>query len=85
VFPETDFKYYLDAHLAERSRRRAADGVHENLAARDKRDSQRAAAPLMIALGAKVINNSQMTSEQTSGTILVDIKKRMADRLKSRR
>ena len=82
VFPETDFKYYLDAHLAERSRRRAADGIQENLAARDQRDSQRAAAPLMIALGAKVINNSQMTSEQTSATILADIKKRMADREK---
>src|ERR1022692_3222396 len=82
VFPETDFKYYLDAQLAERSRRRAADGIQENLAARDQRDSQRAAAPLMIALGAKVINNSQMTSEQTSTTILTDIKKRMAEREK---
>ncbi len=59
VFPETDFKFYLDATLAERSARRAADGVNENLAARDQRDSQRAVAPLMIALGAKVINNSQ--------------------------
>ncbi len=83
VFPETDFKYYLDAHLAERSRRRAADGIQENLAARDQRDSQRAAAPLMIALGAKVINNSQMTAEQTSGTILADIKKQLADREKA--
>jgi CMP/dCMP kinase len=83
VFPETDFKYYLDAKLEERSRRRAADGIHENLAARDQRDSQRAAAPLMIALGAKVINNSHMTSEQTSGTILADITKRMADREKA--
>ena len=82
VFPETDFKYYLDAKLEERSRRRAADGIQENLAARDQRDSQRAAAPLMIALGAKVINNSQMTSEQTSGMILADIKQRMADRKK---
>ena len=70
VFPETDFKFYLDAKLEERSRRRAADGVQENLAARDQRDSQRAAAPLMIALGAKVINNSSMTSEQTSGRFL---------------
>ena len=83
VFPETDFKYYLDAHLEERSRRRAADGIQENLAARDQRDSQRAAAPLMIALGAKVINNSQMTSEQTSSVILADIRKRMADRDKA--
>jgi len=52
VFPETDYKFYLDATLAERSARRAADGVNENLAARDQRDSQRAVAPLMIALGA---------------------------------
>ncbi len=80
VFPETDFKYYLDAHLEERSRRRAADGIQENLAARDQRDSQRAAAPLMIALGAKVINNSHMTSEQTSGTIIADIRRRLAER-----
>jgi len=83
VFPETDFKYFLDAHLEERSRRRAAEGVQENLAARDQRDSQRAAAPLMIALGAKVINNSQMTSEQTSGVIITDIKKRLAERQKA--
>ena len=82
VFPETDFKYFLDAKLEERSRRRAADGIQENLAARDQRDSQRSVAPLMIALGAKVINNSQMTSQQTSETILADIKKRMTDREK---
>jgi cytidylate kinase len=78
VFPETDYKYYLDAQLEERSRRRAAEGVQENLAARDQRDSQRAAAPLMIALGARVINNSEMTSEQTSGTIIADVRQRMA-------
>ncbi|MGO8837423.1 MAG: (d)CMP kinase [Limisphaerales bacterium] len=78
VFPETDFKFYLDAHLDERSRRRAADGVQENLAARDQRDSQRASAPLMIALGAKVINNSNLTSEQTSGLILAEVRKRLA-------
>jgi cytidylate kinase len=77
VFPETDFKFYLDAHLEERSRRRAAQGVQENLAARDQRDSQRAAAPLMIALGAKVINTSQMTPEQTSAVIIADIKARL--------
>ena len=77
VFPETDYKFYLDAHLDERTKRRAAEGVNENLAVRDQRDSQRAAAPLMIALGAKVINNSEMTSEQTSGMIIDDIRKRL--------
>jgi cytidylate kinase len=77
VFPETDYKFYLDACINERTKRRHAEGVNENLAARDQRDSQRAAAPLMIALGAKVINNSEMTSEQTSGIIIADIKQRL--------
>jgi cytidylate kinase len=79
VFPETDFKFYLDAQLEERSRRRAADGIQENLAARDQRDSQRAVAPLMIALGAKVINNSHMTSEKTSGLLLKEIRARLVE------
>src|ERR1041385_7103709 len=64
----------------KKTRRRAAEGVSENLAARDQRDSQRAAAPLMIALGAKVINNSQMTSAQTSSLIIDEVKKKLAER-----
>jgi cytidylate kinase len=80
IFPETDFKFYLDAQLEERSRRRAADGIQENLAARDQRDSQRAVAPLMISLGAKVINNSNMTSEQTSGLLLKEIRSRLVEK-----
>ena len=73
VFPETDFKYYLDAHLEERTKRRAAEGVNENLAARDLRDSQRAAAPLMIALGARVINTSHLTIPDTCKLIIEDL------------
>jgi cytidylate kinase len=77
VFPETEFKFYLDACIDERTRRRTSDGLNENLAARDQRDSQRAAAPLMIALGAKVINNSTLTSEQTSDLILQEIQRKL--------
>ncbi|HOW67235.1 MAG TPA: (d)CMP kinase [Candidatus Paceibacterota bacterium] len=77
IFPETEFKFYLDASLSERSRRRAADGVKENLAERDQRDSERAAAPLMIPLGATVINNSGMTSEETSARIIAEIRRRL--------
>ncbi|HEY3912931.1 MAG TPA: (d)CMP kinase [Verrucomicrobiae bacterium] len=75
VFPETDYKFYLDASLDERAKRRAAEGVQENLAARDRLDSQRAADPLMIALGAVVINNSNMGPEETSGLILEKLRK----------
>ena len=80
VFPETDFKFYLDACLAERSKRRFDQGVSENLAARDQRDSQRAAAPLMIPLGAVIINNSGETPEQTSARIIAEVEKKLAAR-----
>ncbi len=79
VFPETDFKFYLDASLEERNRRREADGVQENLAERDKRDSQRKAAPLMIALGATLINNSGETPEETSNRIIAEFHKKQAE------
>src|SRR5258706_5439877 len=79
-FPETDFKFYLDASLAERSKRRSDQGVNENLAARDHRDSQRAAAPLMIPLGALIVNNSGETPEETSARIIAEVKKRLAAR-----
>ncbi|HXG48757.1 MAG TPA: (d)CMP kinase [Methylomirabilota bacterium] len=80
VFPETDFKFYLDACLNVRTSRRAAEGVNENLAARDQRDSQRAAAPLMIPLGARIINNSEMTPEESSGLIIAEVKARLKER-----
>ena len=83
VFPDTDFKFYLDASLDERSKRRAADGVDENLAERlDEfleawHAGQRAAAPLMIPLGAKVINNSEMTAEETSALIIGEVQEKL--------
>lgn len=78
VFPETDYKFYIDAALDERSKRREAEGVIENLAARDQRDSQRAAAPLMIPLGAILINTSGQTPAQSSQQIIDQFRKRQA-------
>ena len=80
IFPETEFKFYLDAALDERSKRRFAEGVQENLAARDQRDSQRKAAPLIVALGARVINTSGLTPDETSKQILDEIKRRLEPR-----
>ena len=82
VFPETDFKFYLDASLAERNRRRQAEGVQDNLAARDKLDSQRASAPLMIALGAFIIDTSGQTPDQTNQIIINEFKRRVEARTK---
>jgi len=80
VFPETDFKFYLDASLSERKRRRQAEGVQDNLAARDERDSQRAAAPLMVGLGAVFIDTSGQTPEQTNRLIMAEFQRRLAQR-----
>jgi cytidylate kinase len=78
VFPGAQFKFYLDASLSERAKRRAAEGIRENIAARDERDIRRAAAPLQIAPDAIVINNSQLTSAQTSAQILARVRKEPA-------
>ncbi len=51
IFPETPFKFYMDASLEERQARLAADGLQENLAARDQRDSSRKASPLVVSKG----------------------------------
>ena len=86
VFPDTPFKYYLDADPEERARRRAAEikvqegtddvgAVLSSLRRRDQKDSSRATAPLQIALGAKIINSTGMTVEQVVDTIVADLKK----------
>ena len=77
IFPETQFKFYMDASLEERQARRAADGVQENLAARDQRDSSRKASPLVVPEGAMVINNSGETPKQTSGRIIAEIERKL--------
>jgi len=84
VFPESEYKFYLDACLVERSKRRAADGVQENLAARDQRDSQRASAPLMVPLGAMIVNTSQMTAQESSAKIIAEVRKRIAENEQAR-
>jgi cytidylate kinase len=78
VFPEAQFKFYLNASLNERAKRRAAEGSRENIAARDERDTRRTAAPLQIAPDAVVINNSQLTTSQTSALILERVRKALA-------
>ena len=70
VFPEAPHKFFMDAAAEVRQARRDADGVQENLAARDQRDSTRKAAPLVIPEGATVINNSGETPEDTSARII---------------
>lgn len=85
VFPDSPFKYYLDADPEERARRRynelaAKNGysnvgeVFDSLARRDRKDTTRKAAPLQIALGAKVIDSTGMEADQVVDLILNDVR-----------
>src|SRR5580698_6603879 len=69
VFPDTPYKFYLEANADIRATRRKRDleamkiqatheGVAESIQRRDKKDSGRSVSPLQIALGATVIENS---------------------------
>jgi len=78
IFPDAQLKFYLDASLTERARRRAAEGSREDIAARDQHDTRRTAAPLRIAHDAIVIDNSHLTPEQTTALVLEHVKKEMS-------
>jgi len=74
VFPDTPSKFYIDASPEVRSRRRAAEGQRDEIAERDRADSLRAAAPLVIAKDAEVIDTSNMTIDEVVNEIVRRLK-----------
>ncbi len=64
VFPETPYKFYIDASAEIRAKRRMDEGIEDNLAERDAVDSGRETSPLVIAENAVVIDTSEMTLEE---------------------
>jgi cytidylate kinase len=74
VFPETPYKFYIDASPEVRLRRRIAQGQRDQIAARDRADSSRRASPLIIAEDAHVIDSSNLTIEGVVGEIIGRLK-----------
>jgi cytidylate kinase len=70
VFPETAFKFYIDAAPEVRARRRAAQGLKDNLAHRDRADSSRRSSPLVIADDAEVIDSSSLSIDGVVNEVL---------------
>ncbi|MBU0678544.1 MAG: (d)CMP kinase [Verrucomicrobia bacterium] len=84
VFPEAQFKYYLDADPEERARRRHQELVSReeesdvnkvlnSLQRRDAKDSGRKTAPLQIPLGAEVINSTRMSIDEVVAHIVSEV------------
>ena len=74
VFPDTPYKFYIDASPDVRLRRRVAQGQHDQIAARDRADSSRRNSPLIIAEDALVIDSSNLTIEGVIGEIIGRLK-----------
>ena len=74
VFPDTPYKFYIDASAEVRLQRRQAQGVRDQITARDRADSSRRASPLVIAEDAHVIDSSNLTIEGVVGEIVGRLK-----------
>jgi len=72
VFPNADYKFYLDAQLEERIKRRYKEllekgapveyqSVQKDMLVRDKQDKERKVAPLIIPEGAVIIDSDNLT------------------------
>jgi len=64
IFPDADFRFFLHADPVERARRRAQQGQPDQIAERDRLDSQRKTAPLILPPGATGIDSTLLTLEQ---------------------
>ncbi len=81
VFPDTPYKFYIDASPEVRLRRRAAQGQRDEIAARDRADSSRRASPLTIAEDAWVIDSSNLTIEGVVAEIIRRLKMKGLERV----
>jgi cytidylate kinase len=81
VFPDAEVKIFLDASLGERTRRRVAElaaqgvettpeAVGRQIEARDARDAQREASPLIRAPDAVLVDTDQLSADQVVERIL---------------
>lgn len=86
VLPDAEFKYYLDASVEERAKRRCLQneqkGVHEEMEAvmadiirRDTIDSTREADPLSISADAVVLDTSGMSVDEVIDTIIARVRR----------
>jgi cytidylate kinase len=85
VFPEAEYKFYLDATPAERAKRRCAQirsrgdtvdyhQILHEIEARDQRDRSRSIGPLAIPVDAEVVDTTAMSEDQVVQHIVARVK-----------
>ncbi len=81
VFPDADYKFYLDASVQARARRRLSQGtsskdlseIEASIVARDEVDKNKAEGSLKIAPDALYIDTSDLTIEQVCDIMISKI------------
>ena len=84
VFPDADFKFYLDASVKERAKRRFADlqaqnvdttleAVETEISARDEKDTSREHSPLRAAEDAIQVDTTGKTIEEVVDFIVAQV------------
>ncbi len=83
VFPRAKYKFYLDAAVTERARRRFFQNdpehgsvldVENELSRRDRRDTLRSENPLRPAPDAVIIDTTRMNIEEVVSAIMLRVK-----------
>ena len=84
VFPNADFKFYLDASVRERAKRRLAElqaqneeatlaAVEAEIRERDEKDITREHSPLRAAPDAIIVNTTDKTIEEVVDVIVAHV------------
>jgi cytidylate kinase len=88
VFPDAVLKVFLTASAEERARRRykqlkdkgidvSLPALSQHIEDRDRRDSERSAAPLRAAEDARLLDSSSLTIDDVARTVLVWVQERV--------
>ena len=84
VFPDAQAKFYLDASIQERARRRhkelsaageavSIEAIEQEIRERDLKDKTRAHSPLKIAQDAHIIDTTPLTIEQAAEAVVARV------------
>ena len=76
VCSDSPFKYFIDACPTVRAERRRKQGEKDNLAARDKIDSSRSAAPLLRAADATLLDSGKNDARFLADQIVQEVRSR---------
>ena len=74
VCSDSPFKYFIDACPTVRAERRRKQGEKDNLAARDKIDSSRSAAPLLRAADATLLDSGKNDARSLADQIVQEVR-----------